>query len=541
MKKVRLLLFLIIEAFIINSCIEPSDFDFSKMTTPVYSGEWAIPLVTSHITLRDILSNQNSALQTDAQGLVSFVYNIKNMASQSADQMMKIPDQNLAVQYFSFPTTNPPIDLSAGKQYSTSFSADIPLTLANSTPKLDSIYIKTGTIRIPINTNFNKSATITFQAPNIINKTTRLKIAIPTLNISQITPNSFVTVDLSNCILILKKVSGVPNTIHFDVNMTIQGSATSSLPTYTLNMPLGITNLQFASMYGDLGQFTSSLSQTIDLSVFKTNLGGGFQFAPGAISLNMNIDNSFGIPVRFTATTFNAHSDINTPHDQPISLFTPPTPNVIDVGAPTVIGLTKTTTVASTNANIGDAFNNSPDKIILVANSLTNPLGVGTLNFVTDKSVLNVNMDLMLKFFASINNFTFQDTLSFDLNNIDQLESLALRINTTNGFPLGAKLQAYFTDQNYNVLDKMFTEPLTEILKPALLSGAPDYKTTTPTTFQFPDIVYDQTRISKIVKAKIIILNVTLNTTNNGLVKIYDSYYFDSKIAVKVKPKLQSN
>jgi hypothetical protein len=541
MKKVQLLLFSIIGTFILNSCIKPSDFDFSKMTTPVYNGEWAIPLVTSHITLRDVLTNQNSALQTDAQGLVSFVYNIKNMASQSADQLMKIPDQNLPVQNFSFQTTNPPIDLSAGKQYSTTFSADIPLTLANSTPKLDSIYIKTGTIRIPINTNFNKSATFTIQAPNIINKTTRLKIVIPTLNITQIAPNSFVTVDLSNCILILKKVSGVPNTIHFDVNMTMQGSAISSLSTYTLNMPLGITNLQFASMYGDLGQFNSNLSQTIDISLFKTNLGGGFQFAPGAISLNVNIDNSFGIPVRITATTFNAHSDSNTPHDQPINLFTPPAPNVIDVGAPTIFGQTKTTTVASTNANLGDAFNNSPNKISLVANALTNPLGPGTLNFITDKSVINVNMDLMLKFFASINNFTFQDTLSFDLNNIDQLESLALRISTTNGFPLGAKLQAYFTDQNYNVLDAMFTEPLSEILKPASLSGAPDYKTTTPTTFQFPDIVYDQTRIAKIVKAKKIILKVILNTTNNGLVKIYDSYYFDSKIAIRAKAKLQSN
>jgi hypothetical protein len=511
------------------------------MTSPVYTGEWAVPLVTSHITLRDILTNQNNALQTDAQGLVSFVYSIKNLATQTADQLMKIPDQNLAVQYFSFQTTNPPIDLSTGKQYSTSFSADVPLTLANSTQKLDSIYVKTGTIRIPINTNFNKPATITILAPNIINKTNRLKIVIPPINITQIAPNSFVTVDLSNCILIMKTVCGVPNTIHFDLNMTVQGNTNSSLSNYTLNMPIGITNLQFASMYGNLGQFTSNLSQNVDISVFKTNLGGGFQFAPGAISLNVNIDNSFGIPVRFTATTFNAHSDSNTPHDVPINLFASPTPNVIDAAAPTLFGQTKTTTTVSTNPNISDAFNNSPNKISLVATALTNPLVPGTLNFVSDKSAINMNMDIIMKFFASINNFTFQDTLNFDLNNIDQLESMALRISTTNGFPLGAKLQAYFTDQNYNVLDAMFTEPLSDLLKPAMLSGAPDYKTTTPTTFQFPDVVYDQTRITKIVKAKKVILKVILNTTNNGLVKIYDSYYFDSKIAIRAKAKLQSN
>jgi len=541
MKKVRLLLFSILGVFILQSCIKSSEYDFSKMTNPVYTGEWAVPLVTSHITLRDILTNQNSSLQTDAQGLVSFVYSIKNLASQSADQLMKIPDQSLPIQYFSFQTTNPPIDLSTGKQYSTSFSADVPLSLANTTQKLDSIYIKSGTIRIPINTNFNKPATITIQTPNIISKSTRLKVTIPTINITQIAPNSYATVDLSNCILILKAVNGVPNTIHFDLNMTMQGNTNPSLSSYTLNMPSGITSLQFASMYGNLGQFNMNLSQNVDVSIFKTNMGGGFQFAPGAISMNVNIDNSFGIPVQFNATTFNAHSDINTPHDVPISLFTSPTPNIIDVAASTILGQTKTTTVASTNPNISDAFNISPNKIFLVANALTNPQGAGSLNFVSDKSAINLNMDMTLKFFASINNFIFQDTLNFDLNNIDQLQSLSLRIFTTNGFPLGVKLQAYFTDQNYNVLDAMFTEPLPDILKPAAVSGAPDYKTTTPTTYQFPDIVYDQTRLTKIKNAKKIILKVILNTTSGGQVKIYDSYYFDSKIAIRAKAKLQSN
>lgn len=541
MKKARLLLFLIIGVFILQSCIKSSDYDFSKMTSPVYNGEWAIPLVTSHITLRDILTSQNSSLQTDSQGLVSFVYSVKNMTSQTADQLMKIPDQSLPVQYFSFQTTNPPIDLSTGKQYSTSFTADIPLTMANATQKLDSIYIKTGTIRIPINTNFNKPAVITILAPNIINKSNRLKIVIPPINITPTSPNSFVNVDVSNCIMILKTASGVPNTIHFDISMTMQGNANSSLSSYTLNMPIGISNLQFASMYGNLGQFNMNLSQTVDISVFKTNLGGNFQFAPGAVNMNVNIDNSFGIPVQFNAATFNAHSDANTPHDVAIKLFAAPTANIIDVAAPTIFGQTKTTTTASTNPNISDAFNISPNKIFLVANALTNPLGSGNLNFVSDKSSINVNMDIMLKFFASINNFTFQDTLSFDLKDIDQLESLSLRINTTNGFPLGVKLQAYFTDQNYNILDAMFTEPLPDILKPATVSGAPDYKTITPTPYQFPDILYDQARLTKIKNAKKIILKLVLNTTSGGLVKIYDSYYFDSRIAIRAKAKLQSN
>jgi hypothetical protein len=537
----KLLSFLIIGVLILQSCIKPSDFDMSKMTSPVYNGEWAVPLVTSHITINDILKNQNSLLQVDQQGLVKLFYTIDSKTALTADQLMKIPDQNLSVQNYSFATTNPIIDLSTGKQYAANYTADIPLTLANATQKLDSIYVKSGTIRIPINTNFNKQAIITIQAPNIINKTTRVKITIPPINITPPATNSFVNVDVNNCILILKTVSGVPNTIHFDLSMTMQGNASSTLANYTFNMPLTITSLQFSSLYGNLGQFTTDMSQTVNFSTFNGNLGAGFQFAPGAINLTVNVDNSFGVPVKYTTTTFTAHSDNNTPHDVPINLFVSPNTNTFDVGAPTIFGSTKTTTITSTNPNISDAFNIYPNKIVLVANALTNPSGPGSLNFVSDRSTLTANMNIMLNFFASINNFSFQDTLDYNLTDLSKLESLSFRINTTNGFPLGVKLQVYFTDLNYNVLDAMFADPLPDIMKPAALSGAPDYKTTTPTSYQFPDVLYDQTRLTKIKNTKKIILKIVLNTPSNGLVKIYNSYYFDSKIAVRAKAKISTN
>ena len=544
MKKVRLLLISIIGVAIMQSCIKSSDFDFNKMASPVYTGEWALPLTTSHITLRDLLKNQDSILQTDQQGLVSLVYTIKNLTSQTADQLMKIPNQSLPVNTFSFPTTIPNtnipiINLSSGQQFSISFTSDLPLTLANATQKLDSIYIKTGTITIPINSNFNKTTVFTIQAPNIIKKATRVKLVIPPIDISQATPNSSVSIDISDCILILKTVDGVANTLHFDIGMTMQGNDQAMPPNYTFGMGVRITNVQFASLYGNLGSFTMNLSQTVDLSVFKTNLAGGFQFGPDAVKLNINVDNSFGLPIQLNANTLTAHSDINTPHNVPIKLFTPPTENIINIAAPTVFGQTRTTTVASTNPNISDAFNILPNKIFLQATALTNPGSTGNLNFVSDKSTINVNMDIMLKLFASITNYSLQDTLSFDLKNADQLESAAFRINTTNGFPLGVRIQVIFTDEKYNLLETMFTEPSPEMLKPAIASGSPDYKTITPTKYQFPDILYDHARLLKIKNAKKIIIKAVLSTTNNGLVKIYDSYYIDTQISLRTKAKYQ--
>jgi hypothetical protein len=277
-----------------------------------------------------------------------------------------------------------------------------------------------------------------------------------------------------------------------------------------------------------------NLSHTVDFSIFKTDLGSGFHFGPGAINLNLNVDNSFGIPIQLDATTLTAHSDINTPHDVAIQLFNPTT-----IQAPTVFGQSQRTTIPSTSTTISDAFNISPNRITLIANANTNPGSTSNSNFVSDKSAINANLDIMLQLFASISNYSFQDTLSFDLQNADQLENASFRINTTNGFPLGVRMQVFFTDGNYNQLDAMFTEPSPEMLKPAIASGSPDYKTVTPTTYQFPDIVYDHARLLKIKNAKKIIIKAVLNTPGNGLIKIYDSYYIDTQIAVRTKAQYQ--
>jgi len=547
MKKARLLLIIFVGFVIFHSCVKPADIDFNKMTSPVYTGEWAVPLATSHITLKDVIASSTAMITDPTSGLISFTYHINNLTSTTADVLMKIPNQSLPVQNFSFNSTDPnsglPLSFGPGIIFPYTTYTDVPLTLANSTQKLDSIYVKSGTITIPITSNFNKSATITLSAPNIINKTTRVKIPIPVINLTPTSPNTSISFDVSNCIIILKNVNSVPNTMHFDINMNLTGNANPTLPVYSFNMGVNVSNLSFSSLYGNLGQFSMDLSQNVNLDFFKTNLGGGFQFGPGAINLTLNIDNSFGIPVQVNTTTFNAHSDVNSPYDIPIKLFGPALPNTINILAPAVFGQTKTTTVVSTNPNIADAFNISPTKIVLVANALTNAGNPGGYNFVKDNSMINMNMDVALQLFASISNFTFQDTVSFNLTNIDKLQSAAFRINTTNGFPLGVKLQAYFVDASYHVLDAMFTEPLPDLLKPAVTGGAPNYKTVTPTSYQFPDIVYDQARLTKIQNAKKIIIKLVLNTdptANSGLIKIYDSYYFDSSIAVKAKANISS-
>ncbi len=536
MKKNRSFLFILLVTSMLQSCIKTADFNFNKLAKPVYDGEFAAPLVSSHITLKDILKNQNGIIQPDADGILVVTYSIKGLFSQTADQVMMIPDQHL-IQNTSFST---PV-LGTGVNYSFAFTPDIQFTGANATQQLDSVYVKSGSIRIQLNTNFNKTTSVNLRITSLIRKSTRQVVTIPQMTLTASAPGKYVDVDISDCILILKTIGRTNNNMHFDLQLTLQGDANSTLPNYSLNLDAKISNLKFSALYGKLGNFTMNLNKSLDIGMFKNNIGGAFQFAPGAISLKFNIDNSFGLPVQLNIKNFTAHSDVNTPHDVAISLFGSTNPNSINVDAPSVFGQIKTTLVAPSNTNISDAFAISPDKINFVADAITNPMNNNSLNFVSDQSKINVNMDVMMKLFGGISNFAIQDTLDFNLKNIDQLETITFRVNTTNGFPIGVKLQAYFTDEFYHVLDTMFSEPLEDLIKPAAVSPSPYYKVTAPIEYQFPDVVYNSARVEKIKSAKKLILKASLSTANNSVVKIYETNYIDFKLSLKTKTKIQSN
>ncbi|NWJ49652.1 MAG: hypothetical protein HXX14_02200, partial [Bacteroidetes bacterium] len=428
-----------------------------------------------------------------------------------------------------------------GVNYTYLFTPDIPLAGASATQQLDSVYVKSGSLRVQINSNFNKTTSLNLKIPSLIRRTTRQLVTIPQMTLTPTTSGNFVDIDISDCILILKPIGNTKNNLHFDLGMTLQGNTNPTLSNYSLNLDTQILNLKFTALYGKLGNFTMNLNNSLDIGIFNKSIGGAFQFGSGAVGLKLNIDNSFGMPVQLNIKNLTSHSDAATPQDIAINLFGSNNPNIINLEVPTIFGGNKTTTISTTNSNIQEALSTSPNRIYFNADASINPLNNGNLNFVSDQSKINVNMDVQMKLYGGITNFAIQDTLNFNYKNIDQLENMTFRLNTTNGFPLAVKLQLYFIDDYYRVLDTMFPEPLDYIIKPAVIGPSPDYKVTSPTEYQFPDIVYNSTRIENIKTARKIILKATMNTINNSFVKIYDTNYINIQLSLKTKMKIQSN
>ena len=54
-------------------------------------------------------------------------------------------------------------------------------------------------------------------------------------------------------------------------------------------------------------------------------------------------------------------------------------------------------------------------------------------------------------------NYGFRDTSEYSFSeSIDEIDSILVRANIINGFPIDAQVQVYLTDENYKITDSIF-------------------------------------------------------------------------------------
>ena len=118
-------------------------------------------------------------------------------------------------------------------------------------------------------------------------------------------------------------------------------------------------------------------------------------------------------------------------------------------------------------------------------------------------------------------------------DDINEIKRLIFRIILTNGFPVEIENQIYFTDENYNYLDSMFTNT-------QLITGATDTDgdgKVNPVENAPLDIEFTKDKVQNIENAKYLITRGRINTTNSEnqeSVKFYVDYLFDAKLGVIV-------
>jgi len=204
-------------------------------------------------------------------------------------------------------------------------------------------------------------------------------------------------------------------------------------------------------------------------------------------------------------------------------------PSLAHIGEsiPTALNLNKD------NTNIWGALNISPTKITYKMAGITNPLNDSTVtNFVLDTSRFKVKVKVELPLNGSISRLVLQDTLNFEFPDVNMLESIKFFVKTINGFPITAKIQAYFCDAAYQRLDSLMGTDQNVIMGGTINPAT--HEVTAPTT-KTTVVELLKNRVDHLKNTKMIIVRGELSTTNGQVGKIYSSQSLSIKLATAAK------
>lgn len=517
---------LLLVSLMIQSCIKDNDFDYDKIAASTWNPDVAVPLIHSSLTIQDIIaSGDSNIVAIDSNHLVSLIYRGK-IYSISGNELFQFSDQ----------TDNTPFTFNSSDSstlYSTNvLTKTIPKTTSFSFPgteQIDSMNIKSGTLEIEIRSTVPHSGTMNISIPSLTFNGTALSFTVP---FTASTGSQVIKIDstLLGGYLFDLSSSGTSNNFGLTYVTTLTNTGTSlSMTNRNIDVAARFRNIKFSSVFGYLGVHTIDLIEDSSrITLFDNFQSGSMYFEDPKMTFTMS--NSFGLPIDAHVSSFAALRPNGT--SVPI---TGSIPDPLPISYPLIAGEMSSSNFVldKTNSNIQFVISQAPRYIVYTLNASSNIPSV-PINFLTDSSRLNadIQIDFPLRGYAS--NFTVMDTANFSLERIDEIESAVFRINIDNGFPARAFTQIYFTDSNYVLLDSMLLDPSNILVESAEIDANGRVIRSTHRTGDEP---FNKARIEHLYNAKKLLIVSVIDTKDSPTrnVEIYDSYKLDVRIGVRAQ------
>jgi len=535
----RSFLLLFTFAILLFSCSKiMDDLDFNKFAQIDWSPEYAIPLVYSEFAIKDFFSEENQKfIKTDDNGLISLVYQSKNLSSDRAEGYFFLDDRHFEHTFplLIFPSVNPD---TITMEFSFTFYS------SSESKRIDSVFFKAGAFSIFGKTNLNKEkASMKLTSPDIINVQTNDQLSIDLVLDNPGGQQDWVNFSANESLKDYKLsidplLSGGKNRIRVISQLVIQPDSNPDLSPYEIEINGDMTNMEYLDFYGHIGYYDFNLVDTVEISVFNNSLGGAVGFGHDALLFVVETYNEVGVPITIEAQTLQVYSPFTAPYYKDIYLFGQSQPNMFEILSPTPaeIGKSVYTRLDFSNTNFPEVFlSMAPRKLYYDFKANINLSGDTTLqNVLQDTSKLRFQTTLELKLYFEIAKLSIQDTVDFEMSTatLSTIDYLICRVNAYNGFPLNAGLQIYFTDSKYNILDSLIYDNDIRIIEGGKVGLPPKLKVEKP-SHKTTDIVLYDSRLERIINAEKLIIKAELSTTNGDLAKIYDDYAFKIKVGAK--------
>lgn len=538
---------------IISCKIKNLPENFGLRTKPLITA----PLLDVDLTLRDVVNSQDIqptvSVRADSVYVLSYRDTIKDIL---VSDYVTLKDQSFS-QSYQMPNANVNTFNAATSGYNPIFTNSGELDfLVNSDQKLTKIELKSGTLNISVVSSFpeNVQAVITF--PDVTNNAGNSLASSFTI-VKNSGLNNF-SVDVAGFEIDLTKGSSTSNKLRYIIEYSVIKPAGSTSKVTASNNKItftcGLSSLKYSYLEGYLGEINlGNITDSVVVELFKNSINGDITFSEPVVTLG--IDNSAGISagvsidplkVKFANRTTNNFITRNGS-----SSFL----DTVISGAVITAPNTKATTNVNWNArnsNVQEVFKPSPFTVGYNASVILNKkssVPVSTKNFITDQSTIVIRASVDLPMIGTVNNLSIVDTVDLDVNStafqnekdFEKIEYIVFKLNTDNGFPIDAVVQAYLMDSLNVKRDSLITKDNFQIL-PACNVDA-DGKTVYP----LPHVYYErkftrQEYLDRIKYTKKLLLVGKFNSKKDGgvpqKIKIYGSDRMKFKLATDVKLNL---
>lgn len=513
-------------------------FDNAELEEFTFNPALAVSIGEIDYTVSDLfeqLDDPNVVIAPNSDNIVTMSY-VEQLSGQSASEFITIQDQGFTG---SVPagTTNIAAPIATTVNVNETLIYDLALENAQ---EFDSVFFSAGNFVVDITSDIQSTVNFTLTVRSLINKTTGLPlVATGTVSQSNTTFNDTSPLSEFNGVFSDDGVGGVgSNKVLIDVVYEISIAVGDNLnATDKLDFAVNFVQPEFDQIFGYVGQTNLDLSsQTIDLDFFSSFGEGAIRFADPKFTFTF--DNGYGFPIGIDFQNISA-TDADGMN---LDLTGTVTENVQIVNAPTIMqnGESVLTDISleSSNSNIAELMSSKPTTMTFDIAAQTNPpSGPVQYNYLNATSFLEAEVQVEIPLHIGIEDLSTEEALDFsNIENLDQVETVVLRVIIDNGIPLSGNVEVVFMNGSnpvYTISDR----PLFDA--PAVGNNG----RVTADAQSIADIEIDQAGITAISNANQVLLRVTVNTSgasSGDNVRLFDDYEMKVKLAMQAKLNISS-
>lgn len=473
----------------LSGCIDLADL--SDAQVPDYQAEFAVPLLNSRVTIKDVLDSNASidGLTVDPDGTLRLQYRGAESRQEGAAIFQELTDDFPPAFPVPLPETRYPLSLI-------------------STIELDRLDFKAGQFVYYFENPNLESLTVEFEFSSLRKDGVPLRITaeVPAFSGSGMRPaatNSDGPIDLSAYRLL-------PDDNEIILRYSAKNENGEDRP--LTNFVVQLQNPAFSYAEGYLGQFLiEGVQDSVGIDFVEGHTGSNIQFAdPRAI---LEVENSFGVPTQAQINEFVVQRSDGTEQEVRSSqidqglLFPYPALNEVGVVASGAFIFDQD------NSNIVELFAANPVSMVYAVDALVNPQEDENLvGFITDSSYYTLQLTVDLPLFGTASEYVLTDTSDLNLGEIGEIERATFKIIAENELGIDATVQAYFLDAQGAVLETLFADRQL-IAQAATVDGA-GFSDTPAVTTTFVET--DAVRTQRIRQASQLALEIGFSTDTNA-------------------------